>query len=307
MSKKADKEKVVRERSQSSSTLTEFLKRKRGDELPEEFEKWENEQLVVFQKSKKTARSPKTSPSSRVDSCCVRQTTSDNKVIKCQKENLPGEDMDTILRKLEELKEELKLEFSKQSEELKLEFNRKNEEIKNEFIKVKEEWKRKQEQWTAEKVLLEERIKELEKQSENQEREKRKLNIVIKGGHPYGPNITKSVEDLLVEKLQIRPRIQESFKIGKGDNAAILVKMQDWEAKTDIMKAKNKLRGTKIVIENDMTRAEREIQMQIRTRAKEEKQKGKQVKIGYNKIIIESEEWKWNMLSHKLEKHQTKN
>ncbi|KAI4465408.1 atp synthase mitochondrial f1 complex assembly factor 2/atp12 protein mitochondrial precursor [Holotrichia oblita] len=58
----------------------------------------------------------------------------------------------------------------------------------------------------------------------------------------------------------------------------------------EVMKNKSKLRNkldNKVFINDDLTREERDIQRIIRQKAKEEKSKGKQVKIGYAKLVIE--------------------
>ncbi|KAK9722634.1 hypothetical protein QE152_g19581 [Popillia japonica] len=57
---------------------------------------------------------------------------------------------------------------------------------------------------------------------------------------------------------------------------------------------KPKKREQKIYINDDMTKEERGIQEKIRRKAKEERMKGKTVKIGFQKLIVEGERWRWN-------------
>ncbi|KAK9727415.1 hypothetical protein QE152_g19188 [Popillia japonica] len=52
---------------------------------------------------------------------------------------------------------------------------------------------------------------------------------------------------------------------------------------------------------------EKEKQKQIREMALKEKREGKMVKIGYNKITVDGEEWRWNRNEEKLDKIETKN
>ena len=52
------------------------------------------------------------------------------------------------------------------------------------------------------------------------------------------------------------------------------------------MKNKSKLHGEDRFIDNDMTKTEREIQKALRSRAKEEREKGNTAKVGYQKILI---------------------
>lgn len=55
------------------------------------------------------------------------------------------------------------------------------------------------------------------------------------------------------------------------------------------MKRKAKLGESRIFIDDDLTREEREIQRKLRERAKLERGKGKRFKIGPQKISIEGE------------------
>ncbi|KAK9679278.1 hypothetical protein QE152_g40149 [Popillia japonica] len=52
-------------------------------------------------------------------------------------------------------------------------------------------------------------------------------------------------------------------------------------------------REGRIYINDDMTKEEREIQGRIRRKAKEERTKGKKVKIRFQKLIVEGEQWSW--------------
>lgn len=60
------------------------------------------------------------------------------------------------------------------------------------------------------------------------------------------------------------------------------------------MKKKSKLRGRNIFIDHDMTEEKREVQRKMRERTRGETEKGKRVKIGYRKIIIERKVYIWN-------------
>lgn len=60
------------------------------------------------------------------------------------------------------------------------------------------------------------------------------------------------------------------------------------------MKNKRRLEGTDCYIENDLTKEERGIQTELRKRAREEVSKGHTVKIGYKKIQINGQWYKYN-------------
>lgn len=60
--------------------------------------------------------------------------------------------------------------------------------------------------------------------------------------------------------------------------------------------------GGKIFINDDLTKEERDIQRKIRQTFNEEKAKGKNVKMGFLKVIVEGEIWKWNKGEGRLNK-----
>ena len=61
------------------------------------------------------------------------------------------------------------------------------------------------------------------------------------------------------------------------------------------------IQGDNIYINEDRTATERAKQAEIRKMAKLMADEGKKVKIGYNKIIADGEEWRWNKTKNKLE------
>ena len=73
---------------------------------------------------------------------------------------------------------------------------------------------------------------------------------------------------------------------GKG---MIKVQLNNLKDKINIMKNKSKLHPEDTFID-DMTKTEREIQKALRSRAKEEREKGNTAKVGYQKILI-NDQW----------------
>ena len=63
------------------------------------------------------------------------------------------------------------------------------------------------------------------------------------------------------------------------------------------MQNKNKLKGTTIFIENDMTNKEINIQNELKKIAKQEYEKGNKVRIGYQKLTINSKTFDWEEIS----------
>lgn len=115
------------------------------------------------------------------------------------------------------------------------------------------------------------------------------------------------VERLIKKELEIQVELKEIHSIGER---TLLVKLKNHQDKSNILKNKHKLRkiaNGKIYIDEDMTKKEREKARQIRKIAKEESDKGNKVKIGYNRVVIEGEEWRWNYVKERLERMNPKN
>ena len=51
-----------------------------------------------------------------------------------------------------------------------------------------------------------------------------------------------------------------------------------------------------------MTEVERNVQRKLRTRAKEKRSRGRNVKVGYQKLTIDSEVWKWSKKTAEIQK-----
>lgn len=73
----------------------------------------------------------------------------------------------------------------------------------------------------------------------------------------------------------------------------VRAEIERWEMKRQIMMKKRGLER-EIYIEDDLTKKERVIQGMIRKVAKEEREKGREVKIGYMKTRIDGRWLKWN-------------
>lgn len=69
----------------------------------------------------------------------------------------------------------------------------------------------------------------------------------------------KWVREFIKEKIEIEMEIVSCRKSGK----VLVTKLKDWQMKRKIMKNKNKLKGDRIFIENDLTWQERKTQEKI--------------------------------------------
>lgn len=94
------------------------------------------------------------------------------------------------------------------------------------------------------------------------------------------------------------------IKEGEGKKGIVVI-VEEWEMKRNVMmKKKNLDKG--IYIDDDLTRREREIQERLRRMAREEKEKGKEVKIGYKKISVNGKWFKWNEKENCLSEEKEK-
>lgn len=226
------------------------------------------EEGSIFSRSKKILRSPKRNPEDKLD-----------QVVKM---------LQNLTHEIKEMREEQQ-QFREEIKELRKE---------NEHIK-------------QENVILKQKVEKIETRIEQIEKEKRRNNIVIQGFNTESQdenNLKKTVEEFLKINLQTEANIKN---IQKLSHQVCLAEFNNRTDKEKVMRAKNKLKylkSTRVFINDDMSKEEREIQGKIRKKAKEEKESGKNVKIGFQKIIINGEEWRWNKNEEHFEKiKKTKN
>uniref|UniRef100_A0A6P7FRG2 DNA ligase 1-like n=1 Tax=Diabrotica virgifera virgifera TaxID=50390 RepID=A0A6P7FRG2_DIAVI len=208
----------------------------------------------------------------------------------------PGND-----RQLEKILESLNIitmEIRELREEQK-EYRAEMKELRQENEKLKQENRETQQ-----------KVEELENKIDRMEKDKRRNNIILQGVDmdTYDQNITKdNVQDFLCNALKVETKIKSARKIG---SKSCLIELENATDKEEIMKNKGKLRdikGKEIYINDDMDKNERMIQGKIRTKAKEAKLEGKNVKVGFQKIKINEEVWTWNKHQKQLLKIENQN
>lgn len=90
-------------------------------------------------------------------------------------------------------------------------------------------------------------------------------------------------------------QIREAFKIGNGEKEnVILVKLNSMDDKRVILERKNKLKGTSVYVDEDLTKIERDKQRAIRVWAKNGREKGQFEKVGFSKAWVEGKEYVWD-------------
>lgn len=224
----------------------------------------------MFERSSKTKRTPDT---------------------KHEDEDRLGKIMEMIL----ELKGDLKAEIRGIGTELK-EIVQEVKILKQENVKLRNE----NEQLKKEVNLINEKI----------EKEKRKNNIIVQGIRmdTNEPDLLKEEMLQFIEsELKVKVALKGIRKIG---DKIYWVELGSIDEKLKIMRNKSKLknrRGGRIYINDDMTKQQREIQGIIRKIAREEVSKGKTVKIGFGKLMINRDKYKWSVEKGMLEIEDNRN
>jgi hypothetical protein len=111
------------------------------------------------------------------------------------------------------------------------------------------------------------------------------------------------VEEWLERKIGVKLDVKKALKINK--DKMMLAKRESWEHKKKIMLNKSKLKerkGERMYIDDDLTNEEGK-QKKLREVDREERDRGKRVKVGYRKIQINGEWFIWDEREEKLKKH----
>ncbi|KAH0810947.1 hypothetical protein GEV33_011844 [Tenebrio molitor] len=132
--------------------------------------------------------------------------------------------MEKVLEKLEEMKVKIK-------EEIK-EMGKENQQVKREIGRLREEFKNGEKKWEKEKNNMFERVARLEIKMENEERRRRKNNIVITGEGKSKQVIKEDIENFIKEH-----KVKDCYNIKKDQ---VLVEMEEWSGKEKVVKQKGK-------------------------------------------------------------------
>jgi hypothetical protein len=121
-----------------------------------------------------------------------------------------------------------------------------------------------------------------------EQREKKERNVIITGIGGTRGNIEREVEEWLEREIGVKVNLKEVFEINKE----MLAKIESWDQKNNITLNKSKLKerkGETIYINDGLTKEERITQKKLREADREERDRGKRLKIGYRKIQIKGE------------------
>ncbi|KAF5298999.1 hypothetical protein FQA39_LY11631 [Lamprigera yunnana] len=146
--------------------------------------------------------------------------------------------MKEVLKKFDEIKDELKMEFNKQLAGIKTEFSG----VKGEILKMKVEWDMRSENWQRERAGSEKRINDVEVKLERQEKDKRGKNIMIKGvkfesNQPncQNLNLKQRMAKFMLEKTGIEVELEEAYRTGKPEDLTTIAKCESLDKKTRVL------------------------------------------------------------------------
>lgn len=141
-------------------------------------------------------------------------------------------------------------------------------------------------------------LNEVELMYEFRIRKDRRRNIIIRAFDDkknYTPN---ELLELFVSKLNLD---RGQFIILFERENKLSLRFNDFEEKLKAMTNKEVLREKNISLEDDHTRREVHIQKWLRSLASEAKDNGQQMRVGYQKVFIQNECWKFNERTGELE------
>ena len=140
------------------------------------------------------------------------------------------------------------------------------------------------------KMTKPEKISSGEWEYEQKERKRRRQNLMMKGVRTVGKNLRLDMEIVLGKILRKKVRLLKGNAIGGG----VLVKVENLEAKKEILRNRYKIRERGISIDNDFTMREIEVQNWLKQVASEGKSKNLESLVKYGKIRRGNTWFKWN-------------
>lgn len=224
-----------------------------------------------------------------------------------KQQRMEEDKLDTLISMMKDMKQDqtliknelqqLRIEQKKFSDEI-MSIKKENELLREENNIIKQE-----------NMKIKQDMNDLKKNMEWLEKDKKKNNIVMSGldvDKINNETMKTTLENFISKNLKVDIKIKSTAKLS---SKTCLIEMANEEDKYKVMKNKSKLRNLsqQIFINNDLTKQERNKHKQMKVIAAQEKNKGKNVKIGYNRIVVEGEEWRWNKNNETLEKRQAKN
>jgi len=128
-------------------------------------------------------------------------------------------------------------------------------------------------------------MKRFERMIEDREKRERK-NVIMKGLKGKGKkNLMESAQKIVEEEFEEKEGV-EDMQIAEGEGREIIIRIDSWERKEEIMRRNKELDSRKIYIDNDLSQKEREVQRKSRKVARHKRAGGRRARVGYMRIEI---------------------
>ena len=159
--------------------------------------------------------------------------------------------------------------------------------------------KRLNEKFECRERVKDKKIKELEMKIERMEKSEKKNNLILWGMKVERGREKEEVRKFMEEKMGVKVDIEKVWAI---KDKAVGISLKTFEEKKKVLEKRARLRGSDVVLGDDMTDREREMQKIIKNKASEVKKDDPniEVKIAYGKIKIGEVWYRWNEEQKKL-------
>lgn len=140
-------------------------------------------------------------------------------------------------------------------------------------------------------------VNKIKKLVAKKEKEERKCNIVVRGMR-IAEDMERNKEmvvKLIKYKVRVNCKIIRCWRSGE----VIIAKIENEDKKWEIMQNKYRLRGEQIFIDSDLSWEERKIQERINRWAKEQRGRGREIKVGKGRVKVEGRWKKWEEIKQK--------
>ncbi|XP_020297295.1 golgin subfamily A member 6-like protein 6 [Pseudomyrmex gracilis] len=167
---------------------------------------------------------------------------------------------------------------------------------KKRFKEFMEEWKKKEQIWEIRIRILKEKMEEVGKVAKEMKEkdEERKGYWLAEKEEMCGKSVASAAS---ATKLGLDCNVE----YGRVSNKVIVIRLSSEKEKRAVMENKNKLKGEKIFIQNDLSWKERKTQEEIHRWVKEKREKGEEVKIGTEKVKIKENWRQWRDIQREME------
>ena len=169
--------------------------------------------------------------------------------------------------------------------------------LKDELLDVKNEvadLRRENDSLRTENAALKERVEGIERRTDDLEDRSKRQNIIIHGlprdtHEKTWQDCEDRVRDLIVDRLELTGEMpfDRVHRLTSDSNSPIVARCTFFKDKQQIMRAKGKLKGTKIFIGDDYSKRVRDVRKRLAPHLKTARSQGKKVNMVFDHLVID--------------------